>query len=253
MIITLSVLFFIISIEVLLIGFVFSKVAFKIEKLNLNSMNRKITDIYIEKMNIKLQIYIFKYIKIISIKLCKNYFEIFRIKIKYETFFKTYNITNKLEFYRKLYQIYRTIKENNEKINIRKINFKMNSLNMNLNISTENAIFTSFCTCSLSMIISLILKKNLFNNKYNLNKYNYKIIPIYLNTNSFKLDLKTDISCNMFNILEVIYQYNKVMKENKKQIKKKIVIKEILKRNIEGVKILERVRYVNKKVKAINK
>ena len=57
--VALIILFFIIFIEVLLIGFLFSNVILSIEKINANSINRKITEVHLEKINIKLQIYIF--------------------------------------------------------------------------------------------------------------------------------------------------------------------------------------------------
>lgn len=252
--IALFILFFIIFIEILLIGFLFSNVSLNIEKLNINSLNRKITDIYVEKMNVKLQIYIFKYIRILNIKLNKNYFEILKGKIKYEKFFNAYNIKDKIDFYRKVYDLYKVIKENPSKINVRKIKPKLNSLKMNLNISTENSIITSFFTCFLSILISFLLKSNLLNRKYNNSNFNYKIIPIYLNSNSFKLELESNISFNMFSILELIYEYKKITKENRNTNNQKVKesMQEIIKRSIDGFKMIDKVRYVNKRIKVIN-
>ena len=89
--VALIILFFIIFIEVLLIGFLFSNVILSIEKINANSINRKITEVHLEKINIKLQIYIFKYFKVFNVKFYKNYFEILNIRINYEKIFKKYN------------------------------------------------------------------------------------------------------------------------------------------------------------------
>ena len=249
--IALIILFFIMFVEVLLIGFLFSDLSLNIEKLNIHSTNRKITEVHLEKMNMKLQIYIFKFIKIFSIKIYKNYFEIFKIKVYYEKIFKKYNITDRIDIYRRIYSLYKLTKENPSKISFRKIRLKFNSLKLNLNISTENSIITSFLTCFFSTIISILLKNNLSNRKYNLDKFEYKIIPIYLNFDCFKLDLEANISFSMFNILEIIYEYKNLIKEKEiknKQNSKKLV-EEILKKTIGGFKILDKVRYVNKKMK----
>ncbi len=252
--VALIILFLIMIVEVLLIGFLFSNITLKIEKINANSINRKLTEVHLEKMNIKLQIYIFKYIKIFSVKLYKNYFEILKIKIDYEKVFKKYNITDRIDIYRKIYELYKLIKENPSKISLKKIKPRFDSLNLNLTISTENSIITSFIICFLSTIISILLKNNLNNRKYNINKFQYKITPIYLNFDSFKLDLESDISFSMFNILEFVYEYKKLVKEKEiiNKQKSKELVQQIFKRSIDGFKILNKVKYINKRVTAIN-
>ena len=252
--VALIILFFIIFIEVLLIGFLFSNVILSIEKINANSINRKITEVHLEKINIKLQIYIFKYFKVFNVKFYKNYFEILNIRINYEKIFKKYNITDKIDTYSKIYKLYKLIKENPSKISVKKIKPKFNSLKLNLSISTENSIITSFATCFLSTIISILLKNNLNSRKYNLDKFEYKITPIYLNFDSFKLDLESNISFSMFDILEFVYEYKKLIKEENfiNKQKSKELVQQILKRSIYGFKILNKVRYINKRVTISN-
>ena len=82
MIFFLIVTFLLIILNIFILGFIFSKVSVNIENCNIFS-NSVFENINIDKMKIFINLYIFKVIKIISLKFYKRYLKIGFVKIYY--------------------------------------------------------------------------------------------------------------------------------------------------------------------------
>lgn len=204
MLIFFIIFFTIILLEVLIIAILTSNIVFNIEECELYSKD-VLKKIRPEKIKLSIQIYIFKFIKILNIKIYKNYFEIFGIKINFQ---KIYKFKDKDEVYIKFYELFKLLKENSQEISLSNLNPKIKSFKMKLKFSTENAIITSITTIGLSTVIAFILEKYMY--KFDKKNYEYKIIPSYINTNVFRLELNTKINFKMLDVLEFAYKYVKL-------------------------------------------
>lgn len=94
------------------------------------------------------------------------------------------------------------LKQDNIKY-IKDINLKIKQLDLNIKLSTSDAIITSFGVAILASIISIFLAKNI--EKFETNKYIYTITPIYNQKPSIKIKLNCIISIKIVHIMNVIY------------------------------------------------
>lgn len=204
MIIFLIGTFLLVILNIIIIGFLFSKIVINIENYNVFS-NSGYKNITIDKMKISINLYLYKIIKIISLKFYKDYFKIGFIKIHYYKIKKykrkiineTFNFTELL------------LGKNKLTLNILKPSIE--TFNMNLSLCSKNAALTSIASSLIGSTTSLVLSKYI--KKYDKEKIFYKIVPVYFDMNGFKLDIKTKINFNTFNILEFLYDYY-VIKNN---------------------------------------
>lgn len=241
MIVALIILFLVVIINFIIAILFFSNIVLNIEEADIYGTNIK--DVSIEKSKINLQLYLFKKIKILNIKIFQNYFEVFGRKIFFE---KLYKFQDKAEIYSKIYEFIILIKDNYKQINFKNLKPVIKKFNMNLSLSTENAIVTSAITVSISTFISMILKK--FIEKYSEEKYYYKINPKFINTNSFTINLSSDISFSTIKLLIFAYEFKKVINvTNELFEEKQNRILSAINRNIEVLKILNKVREINKR------
>ena len=74
-------LFIIIFVSLLILGLVFSKIIIDVEEFNVSNKRDNIFNIYFNGLKINVKIYLFKILKIASIKINKEGIEIFGIKI----------------------------------------------------------------------------------------------------------------------------------------------------------------------------
>lgn len=103
MIIFLILAFLIVILNILIIGMLLSRVSINIENCNVLS-NTGLENIIVDKMQISINLYLYKVIKVLSIKFYKEYFKIGFIKIYYykimkykeEVIIKTANLTKLL-------------------------------------------------------------------------------------------------------------------------------------------------------------
>ncbi len=205
MIIFLIVVFLLIILNVFIIGFLFSRININIENCNVFS-NSGIENITIDKMQISINLYLYKVIKIISVKFYKEYLKIGFVKIYYYKIKKykkelidgTFNLTKLL------------LGKNRLTLNI--LNPDIERFNMNLNLCSKNAALTSIASSLIGTTTSMVLSK--FVKKYDKTKYSYKIVPVYFNINGFKLEIETKINFNTLNILEFLYDYYIVKNNN---------------------------------------
>lgn len=162
-----------------IIGIVFSKISIQLQITQELNKNKKVTD-----FAIIIKLYWFHIIKILQITINRK---------------KSGNKKKKNKF-----------KINKEIITlIKKSDYKIEKLDLQANIGTENVIFTSLLTVILSTIISNILVK--FSKIINKQHCKYNIHPLYNSVNTINFKLNCIISSNFVNIIIVAYKI--LMKE----------------------------------------
>jgi len=146
-------------------------------------INEKIIDSYKKFKNLKY---------VVSIK-AFNKVKIFSFKITQEKIGKSNRIIK--IGYKEILRILRYIFKT-EKIKIEK--FKLN-----LRLGTENSILTSYIVASISSIISILLARRI--DDFSNDKYEYQIIPEYIDKNVLKLSINCIISIKLVHIIYMIY------------------------------------------------
>lgn len=188
-----------------IIGLIFSKVNIDVENCNVFS-NSIPENLVVDKMQISINLYLYKFIKILSIKLFKEYFKIGFIKIYYYKIFE-----HRKEILEKLFFLIKLLMGKN-RLTLNIIKLDIENFYMDMSLCSKNAAVTSITTSLISGATSMLLSK--FVKKYDKDKIFYKIVPVYFNINGFKLALKTKISFNTLNFLEFLYDYY-LVKNNK--------------------------------------
>lgn len=191
MISALVVLFIVILIQIFIIGLLFSKVVVDIEEYDISYNVDYAKKLNINNLKINLKIYLFKKIKILKVKIYKDYCEIFKIKIH-------------LNVFKKL-----TDEKQNEFIyvvkNMGKLKPKIKNINLELNIGTESTMITTFLIPTISTAISALISNYMEENnnlKPNMpSNCNLKIMPRYVNTNNFILKGSMQVHIDTIKIL----------------------------------------------------
>ena len=205
MVAILIILMLIIILDFLVISIFFSNITLNIEKCDISYNDNYINGFYIKNFNLSIQIYFFKYIKLVNIKIYKNYIQIYKFKIKYSIEDK---IKDNNELFDDLLKNIKMIRKNKEQINIRNLKPIINNFNLDLSFGTENALVTTFSVPTISFIVSLLLSSSIY--KYKEKNYNYKITPKFINRNNFKFYLNTKLSFKTLRLLIFIKEYRKV-------------------------------------------
>lgn len=188
MIFILIFLFIILILELIIIGIILSSITITIDNLKAETKNNRI---YVDGMIVKLDIKLYKFIKVLSIKFYMHYLKIFGIKVYYR---KALKYENKKQLGEKILEF---IRKNKIKIKNLKPEFKI--FKFDLNFGTEDVIVTSILTATFSGIIVMLLKN--FVNKFDEENYSFKITPNYLNNNNFNMKFKTKIDLKMLEVI----------------------------------------------------
>lgn len=189
------VLTFLILIAVFII-IVLSTIKFEIVDFELSN----IIQITPKNYKIKLSFYLFEKIKLFSFKLNSERARKMYSKMNIEKF--------DIEKGRKLLTI--------KNINIlKKLNTRLDYLDLELDLGLEDAIFTTELITLISTVISNILPHII--SKYIPNKYRYKIMPIYINKNAYYIKLNCIFQLKIVHIINIIYIYLKKGKSDKNE------------------------------------
>lgn len=86
---------------------------------------------------------------------------------------------------------------------IEKLQIKLDKLNLKVEIGTIDVIFTSVIITILASIIGIVFARVI--KKYDKEKYNYEIYPIYQNKNLINVNLNCIIKVKMVHIIFIIY------------------------------------------------
>lgn len=186
--------FFLLFILLLIIIFFISTIKINIEKLELS--NEVPNTPIIKEAEISIGIYILNKIRIFKKHInkekmqdMKNSKNMNKIKNK---FLKQENIKDKKQNLKFEFDI------------VKQLNPKLQSIDLNLNLGTEDVVLTSFLICIIAIVISMMLAKTI--KKYDKDKYKYIVMPIYNDKNSIKIILKSIISIKLVNIISIIFR-----------------------------------------------
>ncbi len=188
----------------LLLGFIII-IAFIVYILLLSDIKVKITRLHIFKSNEKFEI---EFISKLGIYLF-NKIKLFQLTIdddKIKNIYRSGKIDiTKLKDNKEL---------NKETIRIlKKIKFTIENLKLNGYVGTTNAAFTALAITFMNTIIPMILSKRI--NKYEKEKYEYKIDTVYINQNIVNLEFNCIISIKIVHIINILYIYLKKGRVNK--------------------------------------
>ena len=195
-------LIFLFTIIFLIVGLISSRMVIDVGEIEAHSSNFK--KIYLDKFQISIKIYLFKKIKFVTINIYKNCIKIWNLKIafskKYKSIIKKY-IINSL----------RKNKTNNLIVSNMKIkDIKIEKFKFEFCFGTENPCLTSFLTMSISSVIGIFLGKIM--KKYDNKRYNFKIVPNYVNTNNFYLNFNMKLDFGALNLMKIILNNTKLAK-----------------------------------------
>lgn len=90
---------------------------------------------------------------------------------------------------------------------LKKIQPKLSYFHLEGKIGLEDAITTSFFVAIISAVISILIPH--VAKKYEENKYQYKIVPLYINKNVYKIKFDCIIEIKMVHIINILYYFLK--------------------------------------------
>ena len=186
--------FIFVFLVILVISILISTLRINIERLELS--NEIPNTPIIKKLELSIGLYMFGKIKI------------FKKNINKEDIKKIQN-SKRMEKIKN--KILKQSKENNKKQNVKMdigiikyLKPKLQKIDLELKLGTEDVILTSFLIVIISIAISIGLSQII--DKYDESKYKYKIIPNYNNKNSVKIFLKSIIDIKLVNIINILFR-----------------------------------------------
>lgn len=188
---------------VLLVTFFTSKIKIKIRYLEKDANSFSI------KFNINLGLYVFGFVKILGVTLQEDAIHFLFLCIPY----------SKMKIDRESMKI---VKEIPVLDCLELLHLKLDKLNLELKIGSEDMILTVFSVFAISTFLSIVSAQN--RKKINLKNYYYKITPIY-NTNLLSIELSSQISIKILNIVR-LFQFLKKQPNKECQVHvKKVPLK----------------------------
>ena len=207
-------LFFILLLLVLLLFFLITLSTLKItiDNLYITNMSKQSNKKTIKDYCFLIELFLFGKIKIFSSKITDE---------KIQRINKKLNIKNRIQNFnlKKLKGNFKLDKQTKEFLKEANI-INISKFNLNLEIGTENVIFTSFLITTISTFISIILSRTL--EKEAIEDLKYKILPIYYNQNLIKINLDCIISLKIVHIIFIIFNLLKSNKLNKRRVNKNV-------------------------------
>lgn len=195
MIWTLILLFLLIIIQIIIIGICFSSLLLNVKECEISYNVRLKNEFEIIKLKVSVDIYLFKKIRILSIKIHKNYCEIFKTKLHF-------NLLKKLKSDKDSGISY-VVK------NIWKLEPKIQSMDLKLDFGTESTMLNVFTVPFLSTLLSGIINNY---SKDNIEKTDirFKIIPQFIDKNVLDLKLSTKIYFNTIKTMFFIRKHQEI-------------------------------------------
>lgn len=171
-----------------IISLILSTISIRVERLELSNYNTEDKIKY--NYEIYFELYFFNKIKTLSIKVDKERLNKVNVKQKIEN----------MNF--KRIQKDLPSKEDTKKI-MKKLNIEIEQLGLKVEIGTVDVIITSAIVAILATIIGIGVARVV--KKYEKEKYNYEIYPIYQNKNLIKVNLNCIIKVKVVHIISIIY------------------------------------------------
>lgn len=164
----------------------------KINIRNLEISNEKQTENIIKDMDVEISLYVLNKLRIYAKTVNKFKLEGIKSSKSLEKIKSKY-ITNK--------------KSKDLKAGIgafKNLKIKLQELNLEIYLGTEDVILTSFLIFAVSTAISIFLSKAIV--KFDEKKYRYLILPKYNNENSIKIILKGILEIKLVNIINILFK-----------------------------------------------
>ena len=195
MIWTLILLFLLIIIQIIIIGICFSSLLLNVKECEISYNVRLKNEFEIIKLKVSVDIYLFKKIRILSIKIHKNYCEIFKTKLHF-------NLLKKLKSDKDSGISY-VVK------NIWNLEPKIQSMDLKIDFGTESTMLNVFTVPFLSTLLSGIINNY---SKDNIEKTDirFKIIPQFIDKNVLDLKLSTKIYFNTIKTMFFIRKHQEI-------------------------------------------
>lgn len=163
-----------------------SKIRLEIKNFKLSNIEKNDS---IKELNFTIKLYIFSFIKILQKNIDKEDLKNISKLNKINNLLQKFKNKKNKEFKNK-YSIVKNIK------------IDLKTIDLNIEIGTEDVILTSFIVFVVSTIISIFLGMSI--KKYNSKKYKYIIAPMYNEKNSIKLTLLGIVDFNLVNIINIL-------------------------------------------------
>lgn len=221
----LIIMFIIVFIELLVLGLIFSRISIRVNKLDIAYDEIDTKKLNINEFEIFVKFYLFKYLKIVSIKIYKDYLKVFNIKINF-SLLRKFKVVE--ENYKKAYSSLKLLIKNREKINFQLLKPKVYSFKLEFELGTFSQMFTTFMIPAISTSIAVIL--NSLVKKINPEEYNFKITPKYLNRNVLQIKFNSKITFSSIKLIFFIISLKNIIKENKTEKSLVLVKKSKLKK-----------------------
>lgn len=202
-------LFIIISLLIIIAMIYFSKLEIKVQDLEMSNINKRKNN---EKILVQTSLKIGK-LHWLKIKLDKEKMtEIYVKTKKQQNKFNTDLLKEKLKKDAKAIFTSKELKEMLSDIKI-----ELEKINTNIEIGTEDYIFTSFLVAIISIIISNIMphviSPKMLSKKNVQEKIFYKISPIYKQQNIYNVQLTIIVSAKIMQIVQIIFNFIKINKK----------------------------------------
>ena len=94
---------------------------------------------------------------------------------------------------------------------LKKVKPNVSYFHLESKVGVEDVIITSFLVATISTMISVILPHVV--DKYEKNKYHYKIVPLYINKNVYEIKFDGIIEIKMVHIINILYYFLKKRRE----------------------------------------
>lgn len=190
----LIILSIVIIIQIIVIILFFSEIVLNIEKCEIIYNEKQRNKLLVNDLKMNVEVIIFRKLKILKIKINKEYCEILKLKFKMNAIKKLKDKKDtSLGFILK---------------NIDKIKPNIKKFDLNLSVGTQDMIITIFLIPTLSTAVSIFVSKYFSENKNN--NFYMKINPNFLNINNFSLKLTTTIKLNTLRTLFFIIKHRKI-------------------------------------------
>lgn len=185
--------YFIIILNVVIIAIISLKIKIKIVKFKFSSIDKPKID---SNYKINIYFYLFSKIPIFKANITKSKLEKLNQKFKMNNKIKKLNL-----------ELMQNKSKGNKNIikAIKRINMKIEEMDLNVEIGTENARLTSIIVPTISTIIAIYIKNKI----KHIEKQTFIISPIYINQNLIKMDISGIFEFNLIHIINMIYVLTK--------------------------------------------
>ena len=151
-------------------------------------------------------IYAFEKIRIFKIKINEEKVK----KMEKSKFIKWIDKKINMKLEEEIKDVSKFVLENRKKIfrketieYIKKLEMKLSKLKISITLGAEDAIITSYLVALIASGIAGVIAY--VTKQINSKKYNYKVTPVYINQNYFKMELNCIINIKMVHIMNIIY------------------------------------------------